>query len=156
MEMSSACMLTSTNSWVVGGEILGPVSYYKHSISGYGDSHVKDKTVDRLTLNMGIPVLSRQHLYIETTSCFLGIACARYCIIIKKSRQNDFFDVFVHLLFSLQCLWWCYILQYYLPRGMINITIRLINCPPNTFTKLPLETTWIFIWTWKIFICHKC
>ena len=33
----------------------------------YGDSHVKDKTVmRRLIFNMGIPILVRRHLYIET------------------------------------------------------------------------------------------
>ena len=34
----------------------------------YGDSLVKDKTVsrDHLIFNMGVPILVRQHLYIET------------------------------------------------------------------------------------------
>ena len=153
MEMSSACMLTSTNSLVVVGEILGPVSlYYKDSISGYGDSHVKDKTVDRLTLNCTVKTTSlyRDHLLFPW-DCLCAVLYHH-----KEIETKWLFYVFVHLLFSLQCLWWWYILQYYLPRGMINITIRLINCPPNTFTKLPLATTWILIWTWKIFLCHKC
>ena len=32
----------------------------------YGDSHVKDKSQDRLIFNMGIPILVRRHFYIET------------------------------------------------------------------------------------------
>ena len=59
----------------------GP-SQYKAVFPRYGDSHVKDKTVarpsylgretvlsrsrDRLIFNMGIPILVRRHLYIET------------------------------------------------------------------------------------------
>ena len=45
-----------------------------------GDSHVKDKTVeDRLILNMGILILVRRHLYIETASCSLPQACSKPC-----------------------------------------------------------------------------
>ena len=35
----------------------------KTAFSRYGDSHVKDKT---LIFNMGIPILVRRHLYIES------------------------------------------------------------------------------------------
>ena len=45
----------------------GPRLNIKNIFSGYGDSHVNDKTVARPSyLNMGIPILVRLHLYSET------------------------------------------------------------------------------------------
>ena len=44
-------------------------SQYKGRFSQIGDSHVKDKSQDRLIFNIEIHILVRWHFYIDTTPC---------------------------------------------------------------------------------------
>ena len=51
---------------------LGPVSIIRPSFPGMGIPMLKIiRSRDRLIFNMGIPILVRRHLYIETAPCFL-------------------------------------------------------------------------------------
>ena len=49
----------------------GPCLNIKTVFGRYGDPHVKDKLWDRLIFNMGIPILVRRYLYIETAPWLL-------------------------------------------------------------------------------------
>ena len=52
----------------------GPHLNIKTVFHSHGDSHAKDKTVwDHLIFNVGIPILVRRHLYIETAPWLIFI-----------------------------------------------------------------------------------
>ena len=57
------------------------LSQYKDCLSQAWDCHVKDKTRDRLILNMEIPILVRRHLYIETPPL---VSCQKVGLVLHR------------------------------------------------------------------------